>query len=371
MANSVLDGFLTGFFGSDGYMRDFRHASRLYRDDNLYDLAPKAGWLYYVRLKINPEIRNLLDPTWAERYSKFVGLMAKEAELPRFLISTETLNQYNKKTVIQNKITYSPVTITFHDDMANATTELWRNYYQYYYADGVYGQNNFGNKIPVEYTDNVKYNDSISPYGLANGIDKRFFSAIEIYLLNKKKFSSITLVNPMIKEWSHGQVQQMGNQLLESKMTVEYESVFYDKGKTRLLQINDEHYDKKPSPLSIAGGGILGIAGVVGGASEIFGEDGLFSNANSPLDVAKAVFATANLVKNANKLTAADATRYGYSVLGSPLANFANRGDTPAPISGKLPSGNNARVNLYKYPNKSVDGSISAKPSNVTGTNRS
>ena len=55
--------------------------------------------------------------------------------MPKFKITTDTVNQYNRKAVVQTKLTYEPITITFHDDMANATTDLWKNYYQYYYAD--------------------------------------------------------------------------------------------------------------------------------------------------------------------------------------------------------------------------------------------
>ena len=138
MANAFVN-FLSAAVNASGNLRDYQHASRLYVN-NFYDLAPKAGWIYYVVMNINPAIAAAItDPTlaaefqtWYARYNGSVGLLAKQVDLPKFTVETETLNQYNKKTIIQKRINYNPISITFHDDMANATTNLWKSYYQYY-----------------------------------------------------------------------------------------------------------------------------------------------------------------------------------------------------------------------------------------------
>jgi hypothetical protein len=137
-----LSGFADGIFGDKGYLKDYKHAARLYQD-NYYGMAPKAGWSYFIELGLSPYLWDKttfqsIDNTWYNRSKGKLGLLAKSADQPRFSIATETLNQYNKKTVVQNKITYNPVSITFHDDMDNIITDLWKNYYQYYFADSRY-----------------------------------------------------------------------------------------------------------------------------------------------------------------------------------------------------------------------------------------
>ena len=60
----------------------------------------------------------------------------KSVDAPKFEIETETLNQYNKPRIIPTKITYQPITITFHDDKSNYTTDFWRRIYQFYFLNG-------------------------------------------------------------------------------------------------------------------------------------------------------------------------------------------------------------------------------------------
>ena len=141
---SDLTSFLTNIL-SQGWMRDQQHASRLYRQDNLYDLSPKAGWMYYVSFQLG-NVGTFVDQTWYTRYvtNNVVGMLVKSADLPKYAVTTETLNQYNRKTQVQTKLDYQPISFTFHDDMANSTNDLWFNYFRYTYADGIYSKPSFG-----------------------------------------------------------------------------------------------------------------------------------------------------------------------------------------------------------------------------------
>jgi hypothetical protein len=237
--SNPFSNFLGGVMDGSGDLRDYQHASRLYVS-NFYELAPKAGWIYYVVLNINPELitKNGIRSDspfrkdfekWHNTYRGSVGLLAKQVDLPKFTMQTEILNQYNRKVVVQKQLTYSPVSITFHDDMANATTNMWKHYYQYNIADSVTVGNTSGSKFQ-----DTKYKDYIDPknsfYGLSNGQQTRipFFTSIDIYQLHKQRFTSFKLVNPVIKEWAHDQLDQtQGNKMLTSKMTLDFETVIY------------------------------------------------------------------------------------------------------------------------------------------------
>lgn len=371
---SFFQNFLTGVFGADGYMKDYAHAANLYREDNFYDLAPKAGWLYYVRMGINPAIRYGLNKTWQERFMPFVGILAKSVDTPSFRISTETLNQYNRKVVIQTKLNYAPLTITFHDDMANATTDLWRNYYQYYYGDGR-SQLNASlrqSRTAQGFSDN-KYDSAAYAYGLANLQDKPFFNSIEIFQLNKKKFTSFTLVNPIIKDFAHSNLDQSaGTKLAENRMTVEYETVIYSTGKASQVGFDETHYDKRPSPLRVAGNGnLFGPGGIINGATEVFGEISNINENTSFLDILGTGIKAAQLSKNISKVSTKSIKAEGYSILTGQLArvgqigavNYANElVRTGVPVSG-LNVNTPGLINLFKqYPNDSVNPSTPAAP---------
>jgi hypothetical protein len=179
-------------------------------------------------------------------------MLVKKIDMPKFKITTETINQYNRKTNIQTKLNYDPVSIEFHDDNSEITNGLWKNYYKYYYTDSNYGDSAGGIKA---FNDN-KYNPDGKSYGLNNFQDKPFFDSIDIYVLHQGRFTQMRLINPMISSWEHDSVDQsIGNKVLQNKMSVVYENVFYYQG--NIVQgsapgrFASKYYDNEPSPLRV------------------------------------------------------------------------------------------------------------------------
>lgn len=362
-AGSVIDGVING----SGNLRDYQHASRLYVNNN-YQLAPKAGWIYYVVVNINPDVVKEFSgtakgdfTTWYNLHKGNVGLLAKTVDLPKFNIQTETLNQYNKKTIIQKQLTYGSISLTFHDDMDNATTNLWNYYYQYYFADGAKSTISKGNATAIipkyqNYSNkqgqllvsrfNVEDNNR---YGLNNNQTVPFFNSIDVYQLFKHKYTAFKIVNPIIKEWSHDNLDQtQGGRLLSSRMTVDYETVVYDTSSSNATTksnpgFTNHHYDTTPSPLSIGGVGtnsITGANGLIAGASGILGDiTNLRNGGGSPLDILNVAIKGANFVKNAKNVSSASLKAEAYSIANSTLGNISS---TSAVVEN--PDGTTTRV---------------------------
>lgn len=336
MSNPFVN-FLSEAVNASGNLRDYQHAARLYVD-NFYELAPKAGWMYFVIVYINPDIVAAIKnaqqkkefEAWLKRYRGVVGLLAKSVDLPKFNIQTEVLNQYNKKTVVQKQLNYTPVSIAFHDDMADATTDLWKHYYQYYFADSVDSSKlSVPASIVPKYKDS-KYIESNNAYGLNNKQTIPFFTSIDVYQLYKQKFTSFKFVNPIIKEWAHDALDQtQGNRMMTSRMTVDFETVIYgspSRSKEQPPTMTDTHYDRTPSPLSIGGRGtvsVLGEGGVLAGASDIFGD---LTNIDqmSPLDMLNTAIKGANLAKNVKQISKEGIKEEAYSILNGTLQNISS-----------------------------------------------
>jgi hypothetical protein len=82
--------------------------------------------------------------------------------------------------------------------------------------------------------------------------------------LHQKRFSEYVLINPIIKSFAHGQHQSGESSLMQHDMTIEYESVLYFYGSVSSNTVKgfaNLHYDKTPSPLTVAGGGTRSILG--------------------------------------------------------------------------------------------------------------
>jgi hypothetical protein len=286
--------FLKTFFGND-YLKDYTHASKTFRS-NGYENSPRLKFLFHVYFNINTEIPPLRQ-IYGAGESKVLGLLVKNVELPKYQIDVETLNQYNRKRLVQKKINYQPVRVGFHDDGGDAIRTMWYNYFAYYYKDpnqpyrgqpatnGSIGPsqtkttgfsyNNRDIYANDRYVNDWGYVGESYQDGTSSVSGKPpFFKDISIYGFNQHKFIEYVLINPMITEFNHDAYDySMGDGIMENTMTVQYETVKYYSGAigrarpdTNAQGFADPNvYDTVQSPLSRPGGtqSILGQGGLL------------------------------------------------------------------------------------------------------------
>lgn len=297
---SLLRDAVGAFFGSD-YLRDYTHASKTFRP-NSYENSPKFKFLFHTYFDINPE---------AYPQSTNFGILVKEVRLPSYSFATAQMNQYNRKRIVQTKIRYDPIDITFHDDNGNNVTKMWEAYYRYYYNDG----SKPGAVLPAERGSPIERNpifegevtESIDTYNYRDiyelaenknydwgfsggnnatfaqsGVKVPFFRNITVFGLHQHNFTAYTLVNPVITNFSHDTYNyDTGNGVMEHKMSIDYETVVYNYGNLDGREPADivtgfgleQNYDRTTSPIMVPGanGTVLGQGGLVdavGGAIE-------------------------------------------------------------------------------------------------------
>ena len=274
---NIFDNFLKQAITGD-QIKDYKHASRLFVDNN-YERSPKYTWLFHVYFDLNPELvdKNVVN----QRNQIEIGMLVKSADLPKFRINTKTYNNYNRPSIAQSKVNYEDINITFHDDSANIVRKLWFDYYNYYYRDM---DNNYGDATgalnPIylrNYKQTLGQRKQLNNFGYTprrnSNLSTQYIQAIRIYSLHQKRFSEYTLINPVITSYRHGTHQNGQDSTMENVMTISYETVLYAGGSARVARgFADLHYDKSPSPLTVAGGGtntILGPGGIVNALDEI------------------------------------------------------------------------------------------------------
>jgi hypothetical protein len=287
--------FLKGFFGND-YLRDYTHASKVFRT-NGYANTPRLKFLFHVYFNINttqiPQLRNVFSTP----DTSTIGLLVKTVDLPKYKLDVETLNQYNRKRLIQKRINYDPVSVKFHDDGGDLIRTMWYNYYAYYYKDAnqpYRGQTATNGSLGPSATQptGFDYNSRdiysadrfVNDWGYigeayADGTNSQggkppFFKDISIYGFNQHKFVEYVLVNPMISDWNHDTYDYtQGDGVMENTMTINYETVKYYTGAIGGVRPDTnvqgfaapDMYDPVKSPLSRPGGtrSVLGQGGLV------------------------------------------------------------------------------------------------------------
>lgn len=300
--------FLRGFFTPQG-LKDYAHASKTFRT-NGYELSPRYKFLFHVYFNINTGQIPPLQNVFGQGDVASVGLMVKTIQLPNYTVAVDTMNQYNRKRLIQTKIDYNPVQVVFNDDQGDLIRNMWYNYFSYYYKDpsqqynsnpvtnGIIGQlqtlqNGFGYNTRDTYSGNRSVNDwgyigesytdgtRNTGAGLEGG-KPPFFRDITIYGMSQKKYVSYTLINPMITEWQHDTYDYaQGGGTMTNVMTIRYETVKYGQGaiggqtpsSTVVGFADPTHYDTVKSALARPGS-----------TATVFGQGGLVDAINGTFD---------------------------------------------------------------------------------------
>lgn len=323
MANLLrgfLDNVFKGLFNPKGNLGDYTHASRLYTD-NSFRLAPKVKFLYHVVFNIHPLVKAKM-PNFKPLHYLELGMLVKNVDLPRFKISLDTVQQYNRKRQYQTRIDYDPVGIVFHDDNLGITSNLWSLYYSYNFADsrpeGLLGPAdiaNGGNNPLIPGAPKFLKNEAFllkefsMKYGMDNDQSYPFFSSIQIFQLSRHQYFSYTLVNPVIESWQHETLDNSSSDPAANKMTVKYEAVIYGQGRVQKdipTGFATVHYDNSPSPLSLLGGGLGRLFGGGGLLDTGFGLLGDIAGGRAftdPRTFLGTIIKGANIVNNAKKLT--------------------------------------------------------------------
>ena len=314
-----LDNLANGALNPKGNLADWQHASKTFVSDAMR-LSPKAKFLYHTNFNINPNANQIL-PEFTKKHGNEIGVLVKRADLPKFTAQVVTKNKYNRKKNIQTNIQYDPITIVFHDDNHGLSTLLLEMYYRYYFADGNQGWDR-GNAAFKRGNQDSTYKgaqDNGWKFGLDNNsLGQPFFQDITITQFHRKRFTSFTLVNPIITNWQHDTVDAGdGAGMSENIITVAYEAVFYNRDQVEYDNPkgfgDTALYDRTPGPLSPLGGQsfdfgtalgtAISLAQFIGGSRDDF---------NNPLE---AVLAGANLLGNIRNLSQEGLRQQGFNIL--------------------------------------------------------
>lgn len=292
-------------------MRDYKHASRTFVDNN-FELQPRHSHLFHVVFEFTADAQSLFDTI--EKLE--LPILVKSIDLPSYIVDVQTHNQYNRQVQTHHRLTYNPINVVFHDDVKELIRNLWHKYYSFYSADPTYALDSNSYTTDDRYANRVQQS-----WGFQNG-GKRFFKAIKIYSMHNHKFAEYTLINPMITSFAHDTHAYANGGLMQHTMQLQYETVKYATGYVNNISpagFGDIHYDVETSDLS--NGPQFGTAFINGTVQN--------TNGQRPEDLYQRVpFNGQNIFENLSGLT------FG-SVINSVLGTVANNLET-----GQKPTSN-------------------------------
>jgi hypothetical protein len=191
---------------------------------------PLFPFMFFVRFVPNSDNG---EKAWEQPISKAVKTVgAFSAD-----IQTETMNQYNKKRIIQKKMEWADVSMTFHDTSDGCVRNMWYDYYSHYYGDAFFPESEWGYDIltremlKTPYPGSIKQDFGYNPPKTLN--DKGspdilnsayFFKRIEIYKFFGQVYSQYDLINPRIVKYSTSELNYAGEDSASIDMTFSFET---------------------------------------------------------------------------------------------------------------------------------------------------
>lgn len=359
-------------------LKGWDHASRLFRDNN-YELAPKTSFLYHVFFELNAAATISADVIDSSHQTE-IGMLVKQLSLPKFTIDTKSLNAYNRNHIVQYRIHYDPVSITFHDDSADRVRDFWFDYYTYYFRTSDYGDHDDFSTLSASRSEIVsgrKQKDwGYTMRGSTDGtlVKEPYLSAVRIYSLHNKKFSEYILVNPIIKSFQHGEHNSTSNNdTLTHTMMIEYESILYASDTIEATQVQgfgDIHYDNTVSPLPASGPESTGLKSGVSEISGIFGSTSSILSTLTSGNFGSALLQGASLISGLNgdnfgAMLQTNAEAIAKGVISQAINPF---GSVNIPVIGSLTAGIGVVSEGIKTSLNTLTGLATASVDSLTGT---
>lgn len=201
--------------GEPLYLKDNAWASKWFNTET-FRRSPKSKFNF---LCILDPVRGVMKES-LYKDSLNIAHQVKAADSPKPSFDVEVVDQYNKRRVIQKKLSWDPITVVFHDDMDNQLYQILVDYMQYYYAD-------FRNSNKTDWNlDTVTNLINDFDWGYKPHATKYYFNNIALIWLAGGRATNIIIQNPLITNIAFDNLDYSdGTTPLEIAVTFEYEGV--------------------------------------------------------------------------------------------------------------------------------------------------
>lgn len=181
------------------FLKDSRTAARMWGlKDSRLDKLPRAKFLFMVNF-LRPTATNANYGDWATG----ISFIVKSVTRPNISFKVETLNQYNKKRVIQTGLEYEPITVSFYDTYDQRVVKMLKQYLDHYYGDFAFGTRTAWNYDVVSEV----YSEETDEFGFkVNNIgsnEEYFFENIEFYQFGGGNYNKFILVHPKLVSFDY------------------------------------------------------------------------------------------------------------------------------------------------------------------------
>ncbi len=232
MADSPFKNIWSALGDREFYWRDFRNA---YHYNPSQD-PPRQQFGGYVSFVLDRDLfgQPFFDEVNNDELRVRMSSLVRTADMPQVEFQTQTMNEYNKKKIVNTGVQYQPVTIRVVDTASNAWLQIIMKYFAYHYMNprnkGQQGDRDINSTnigwggadfIGTQYGSGGTYDSN--RYGYNPNANPNFFERIDYVLYHGQKGVQYSLLNPVMTGFTHTPIDYASNDVAEFTMTFQYE----------------------------------------------------------------------------------------------------------------------------------------------------
>lgn len=231
IGDRILDIFGQGG-GRKFYMRDFKNAERF--QPNFDPVRHKFQG--YVNFILNRDLFASLygNPTGENEFRTTISSLVRTAQMPGVQFRTETLNEYNRKKIVNTGLDYDPVSMTVYDTVGNEWLILLMKYFSYHYMNprnlNPDNDRNVAGATPraggYEMIQSMFADESFNSNeaGFNTNVTAHFFERIDYVLYHGNKGVQYSIINPVLKGFRASDIDYGDSGFKDFELSFEYEN---------------------------------------------------------------------------------------------------------------------------------------------------
>lgn len=214
------------------YMRDFKNAGRFQPGVD----PVRHKFQGYVNFVLNRDLFASLygNPVGENEFRTTISSLVRTAQMPGVQFQTETLNEYNRKKIVNTGVQYDPVNMTVYDTVGNEWLTLLMKYFSYHYMNprnkNEENSRDIAGATPrfggYETIDSVFADEFFNSNraGYNTNITANFFERIDYVLYHGNRGVQYSIINPVLTGFRASDIDYGDSGFKDFELSFEYES---------------------------------------------------------------------------------------------------------------------------------------------------
>jgi len=227
---------------TDIFLKPINRAAQVYTSGPSFQRTHRLQFQFVLVYNLYTDV---VDNFLSERvkyliaYRDRLHFLCNQVESPKLETDQDVFNQYNRKRVINRKVTFSPVNVRMYDTHDGMALKFAKTLYEFEFQNArLYKESN----EDVNYEQSVLIDDGqfrqTHEYGMRSHDPQRhrLIKSIDLYQIAGGRYSKTRMVHPRLQRFDMDTFDFSSSQLVNVSLSFNYENLLFEEVNVPLAQ---------------------------------------------------------------------------------------------------------------------------------------